>query len=90
MFVLQLFRLALGPVALQAQLVDAGRAQQLWIIAPVRIVAGETALFKRGLMQVGFRLKLGLIRMAAEARSDRIGSDETGRLAGPGYARAGL
>ena len=60
-------------VALEAELVGTRRAQQVLVVAAVRLVAGRASLLECRLVQVRLLHLLGLIAVARQARIHRIG-----------------
>ena len=73
--------LCLGTMTLQTQSVSLG-AQQLWMIAPVRIVAGRASLLERGLMQYLLAMQFGLIGVASQTHIHRVRLQKTWGSAG--------
>ena len=93
---------SVGPVAFQAQRVRLLGAQQMIVLAAVRLVTDGASLLKCGLMKMRF-LELGsLIAMAGETGADRVRVQEARSLAamrivasdafsqGPGMRHLGL
>ena len=68
-------------MTLQAQRIALG-AQQVLVVAAVRLVAGGTALSEGRLMQMRFLELVSLLAVAGQAGIDRIGLDEARSLAG--------
>jgi len=77
----QPLRLRVRTMTLQAQRIAFG-AQQVLVVAAVRLMADGTALSEGRLMQVRFLELLGLVAVAGQAGIHRIGLDEARRLAG--------
>ena len=70
---LELLRLwRVGPVAFKTDLLRFLSAQKMIVLTPVRLVADRACLPKHGLMQVCFLKLLALIRVARQARVDRV------------------
>src|SRR4051812_7610737 len=82
MLALELLRIRVWPMALKAQLVRAGSAQQVCVVSTMRLVAGCATLHECGLVQNCFLHLLGLIAMAGEASLHWIRLQESRRLSG--------
>src|SRR6516164_7783147 len=80
MLALELLRINIWPVALQAQLVGGRGAQQVPIVAAVRRVASCATLHVCRLMKYGLLHLLSLIAVASEARFHGIRLQEARRL----------
>lgn len=82
MLILELLRMAVGSMALEAELVGRAGPQQVNIVVAVRLVADGASLLESGLVNIMFLALLGLVGVAAEADGDRIGLGEGRRAPG--------
>lgn len=75
-------RLEFGAVAFEAEIVDAGCAQQVSVLSTVRLVTGGASLDECRLMRVSLLALFRLVRVAGKADLDRIGFGQAGLIRG--------
>ena len=76
----KLGRVRVRTMALEAESVDIGRAQQMFVISAMRCVAGGASLLECRLMQMRFLHLIRLIAVARQASLHGIGLQEARRL----------
>src|ERR1700693_3464545 len=73
---------SVGTVTFEAQRICLLGAQQVIVVASMRIMAGCASLLKSGLMKMRLLELVGLVGMAGQTGADRIRLQEAGRSAG--------
>jgi len=81
-FALQLLRLGVGSMTLQAQRIGFADPKQMLVIVAVRIMADRAALFEGRLVGVQLLALFGLVAVTGQANRNRVGLGESRRAAG--------
>jgi len=74
--IVELLRISVWPMTLQAQAVYRCHSEQVFVITPMRLMAGCASLPKRWLVQVRLLHLIGLVAVARQARRHRIRLEE--------------
>src|ERR1039458_1977727 len=81
-FALQLLRLGVGPVTLQAQRIGLAGPKQMFVIVAVRFMADGATLFERGLVYMQLLALLRQVAVAAQTNRNRVGLGVSRRATG--------